>query len=91
MKVRFQIKGMTCASCSAHVEHAASEIKGVREVSVSLLTDSLSLSCDDSDAARVRQEVVAAVKKAGYSATPEGADGAEDRTEEKKRTLRCPR
>ncbi|MBR7184606.1 MAG: cadmium-translocating P-type ATPase [Clostridia bacterium] len=76
MKLRFQIKGMTCASCSAHVEHAACGVAGVREVSVSLLTDSLSLACDDADAARVRREIVAAVKRAGYAASPEGEQPA---------------
>ena len=70
MKLRFTIKGMTCASCSAHVEHAAGGVAGVREVSVSLLTDALSLTCDDGDAARVRREIVAAVKRAGYTALP---------------------
>ena len=72
MKLRFKITGMTCASCSAHVEHAAGGVAGVREVSVSLLTDALSLTCDDGDAARVRREIVAAVKRAGYTALPEG-------------------
>ena len=72
MKLRFQVKGMTCASCSAHVEHAACGVAGTREVSVSLLTDSLSLTVDDADAPRVRREIVAAVKKAGYTAIPEG-------------------
>ena len=46
-------------------------------MSVSLLTDSLSLTCDDGDAARVRREIVAAVKRAGYAALPEGDAPAE--------------
>ena len=41
---RFDVTGMTCASCSAHVHKAVSAVKGVKEVSVSLLTNSMLVS-----------------------------------------------
>lgn len=36
---KFSVSGMTCASCSAHVEKAVAAVPGVREVSVNLLTN----------------------------------------------------
>ena len=38
MKQTFQVTGMTCSACSAHVEKAVSKVEGVSAVSVNLLT-----------------------------------------------------
>ena len=37
----YDVTGMSCAACSAHVEKAVSNVEGVSEVSVSLLTTSM--------------------------------------------------
>ena len=37
----FIVKGMSCASCQAHVEKAVSSIDGVSSCTVSLLTNSM--------------------------------------------------
>ena len=38
---RFEITGMSCAACSAHVEKAVAAVPGVSAVAVSLLTNSM--------------------------------------------------
>ena len=67
MKQRFDVTGMTCASCQAHVEKAAHNVAGVSSAQVSLLTNSLTVEYTDA-AAFDPQKVIAAVKAAGYGA-----------------------
>ena len=38
---RYNVTGMSCAACQAHVEKAVSKVPGVESVSVSLLTNSM--------------------------------------------------
>ena len=38
-KKKFNVTGMTCSACSAHVEKAVSKVPGVQSVAVSLLTN----------------------------------------------------
>ena len=59
----FNIKGMSCAACSARVEKAVSELKDVDECSVNLLTNSMLVNGSAST-----EEIIAAVEKAGYEA-----------------------
>ena len=42
----FDVKGMTCAACSAHVEKSVRRLEGVNDVSVSLLTNSMEVRFD---------------------------------------------
>lgn len=72
----FDITGMTCASCQAHVTKVVKEIPGVRDVSVSLMTNSMKVDTDVSSSA-----IIDAVEKAGYGARERGASEEED-TEE---------
>lgn len=58
---------MTCAACSAHVEKAAASVKGVREVSVNLLMNSMVVEYDEPATA---EDICAAVAAAGYGAFP---------------------
>lgn len=60
---QYRITGMTCASCQSHVEKAAAKIPGVKNASVSLLTNTLLVEGDVSD-----QAVIKAVESAGYGA-----------------------
>ncbi len=62
----FSIEGMNCASCAAHVERAASKVKGISFASVNLATERLTISYDDKKTSPT--EVVEAVSKAGYRA-----------------------
>ena len=68
---KFQVTGMTCAACVAHVEKAVSALEGVQEVSVSLLTNSMTVSWDeDRESAG---GICKAVSDAGYGASPSAA------------------
>ncbi len=66
-KQQFQVTGMTCSACSAHVEKAVSHVEGVDSVVVSLLTNSMTVNYDESqtDCSKIMQ----AVEKSGYSAS----------------------
>ena len=66
---KFQITGMTCAACSAHVEKAAASVVGVNKVNVSLLMNSMTV---EYDGPATPQEICAAVESAGYGVQREG-------------------
>lgn len=46
MKQKYDVTGMTCSACSAHVEKAVCEVDGVKNCSVSLLTNSMTVEYD---------------------------------------------
>ncbi len=70
VKQKYNVTGMTCSACSAHVEKAVRGVQGVSEVSVNLLTNSMVV---ESDAPLEQDVIVKAVEHAGYGASP--ADG----------------
>lgn len=70
-KCQYMVTGMTCAACQAHVEKAVSRLPGVDKVTVSLLTNSMSVEGKAS-----ASDVVEAVEKAGYGAKPMNASSA---------------
>ena len=72
MKEKFDVSGMTCAACQASVEKSVSKVPGVQEVSVSLLTNSMQVEHDEGVGA---EEIIAAVRHAGYDARMAGAAG----------------
>ncbi len=67
----FDVKGMTCAACSAHVEKSVRKLEGVSDVAVSLLTNSMEVQFDP--AAVTPEQICRAVASGGYSASPRGA------------------
>lgn len=79
MKISFNVQGMTCAACSARVEKATSAVPGVVSVAVNLLKNSMEVQlAADANAAEATAAIEAAVKKAGYGASPKGQAGAPD-------------
>jgi len=62
----FDIKGMSCSSCVAHVEKAVSKLEGIQALNVNLLTNSMSVRYDENDITASKIEEV--VKDAGYEA-----------------------
>lgn len=48
MKQKFDVTGMTCSACVAHVEKAVKKLPGVQDVAVSLMTNSMQVEYDDS-------------------------------------------
>lgn len=65
---QFIVMGMTCAACQARVEKAVGKLPGVKAVSVSLLTNSMGVDGDVSEA-----DVIRAVEEAGYGARPKNS------------------
>ncbi len=93
-KQSFDVTGMSCAACQAHVEKAVSKVEGVKDVSVSLLTNSMRVEydggvCDDA-------KIISAVSGAGYGASvrsgeskaaPDVTDAADKNTKAMKKRL----
>ena len=91
MKISFNIQGMTCAACSARVEKATSAVPGVASVAVNLLKNSMEVQlAADANAAEVAAAIEAAVKKAGYGASPKGQAGLLLQAQASLRAIRTP-
>ena len=67
MKQTFNVTGMTCSACSAHVEKAVNKLEAVSKAEVSLMTNSMSVEYN-SDALSP-QDIIHAVEQAGYGAS----------------------
>lgn len=68
---KFDVGGMTCAACQAHVDRAVSKLDGIQSVAVNLLAGSMLV---DYDPAQVTpDDICTAVDRAGYSASPVSA------------------
>lgn len=66
-KSKFDIQGMTCSSCSSHVERAVSKLDGIVSVSVNLLSNNMVVEYDENI---LNENVIAsAVIDAGYGAS----------------------
>ena len=74
---KYNVTGMSCSACSARVEKAVSKVDGVRTCQVNLLTNSMMVDGDATSG-----DIISAVEKAGYGATP--ADSAGQNAHEKK-------
>lgn len=61
----FDIEGMTCASCVAHVEKSLKDLDGVSNVSVNLMTHTASLHMEDNI---TNEQIIKAVEDTGYKA-----------------------
>lgn len=65
-KVLFDIGGMSCASCQAHVNKAVSSLKGVYKCNVNLISNSMEVEFDET--ITNEKEIIKVVNKAGYKA-----------------------
>ena len=74
---QYSVTGMTCAACQARVEKVVSNVPGVTDVSVSLLTNSMGVEGTAASA-----DIVAAVEKAGYHASVKGTQKKSSQREE---------
>ena len=67
---KYMVTGMSCAACQAHVEKAVNGVDGVESCSVSLLTNSMSVTGSaDPD------KIIRAVEDAGYGVVLEDKTG----------------
>ena len=65
MKERFDVSGMTCASCQANVQKAVEKL-GVDFVNVNLISETMTVSYDDGKISE--NDIIKAVEKIGYGA-----------------------
>ncbi len=65
-KQTFQVTGMTCSACSAHVEKAVCKLQGVEAAPVNLMLGSMTVSYDETTTNA--DAIIAAVTAAGYGA-----------------------
>lgn len=72
MKQKFDVTGMSCSACSAHVEKAVSKVPGIDKVQVNLLQNSMVV--EYAEGASDAQEIIHAVEEAGYSASVKGKE-----------------
>lgn len=83
---KYEVKGMGCAACQARVQKVVSEVKGVSECSVNLLTNSM-LVAGTADS----EDIIEAVRNAGYDASLAPEDSIkiyeDDREKIKKRLV----
>ena len=66
-KVKLNVTGMSCAACSAHVEKALGKTEGVQQATVSLMTNSASVTFDENIVSAA--QLIEAVEKSGYGAS----------------------
>ncbi len=65
----FNVTGMTCTVCSAHVEKSVSALVGVKKVNVNLLSGEMSVEYSSEVTA---DDIISAVVSAGYGASLKG-------------------
>lgn len=78
VKRRYDIEGMTCAACAAHVQNAADKTPGVATASVNLLKNSMEVELAPGvEPVQLDAALAESIGKAGYGASPhEVAAGA---------------
>ncbi len=77
--VELAISGMTCAACATRLEKVLSRVAGVEKAAVNLATERATLAVPVGAVATA--ELIAAVRKAGFDATPLAA-ASEQRAEQ---------
>lgn len=64
-KVTILVKGMHCASCASNIERSLKKVPGVKNATVSLLTEKAFVESEGAN----KEELAKAVSRAGYKAT----------------------
>lgn len=75
-KEKFDIQGMTCSSCSSHVEKAVKKLDGVSTVSVNLLSNNMIVNYNENIINN--EQIIQAVKEAGYGASLENLNNKKE-------------
>jgi len=71
MKHKYDVIGMSCSACSAHIDKAVRKVEGVYDVNVNLLSNSMVVDFDET---KVNDALIMkTVENAGYKAMPEKA------------------
>ena len=70
MTEKFDVTGMTCSACSAHVEKSVSKLDGVKSVNVNLLRNNMHVEFDENVVSI--NDIISAVVSGGYGASVAG-------------------
>ena len=73
-KETFDVQGMTCSSCQAHVEKAVRNLDGIKSANVNLISNNMIVEYDEKKLDE--NKIISAVVNAGY-----GANKAEDNSD----------
>lgn len=74
-KSKFNVTGMTCSACQAHVEKAVRSVNGVATVNVNLLQNFMQVEYDENSTDSAK--IISAVENAGYGASEKGAESVQ--------------
>lgn len=80
MNATFSVTGMTCVNCVSNVEKAVKNVNGIKEVKINLTEEIMFVSYDEKQTDD--EEIIRAVKKAGYNAVSSekiGKEGSKSR------------
>lgn len=80
MKQKFNVTGMSCAACSAHVEKSVNGVEGVSHCDVNLLANSMMVEYDETKTNPT--QIIQSVEQGGYGASLVGS-----KQEEKKENV----
>lgn len=74
---KFDVTGMTCSACSAHVEKSVRALDGINSVNVNLLSNFMEVEYDEN---KVNDDIIIkAVEKGGYGASVKGKEALADK------------
>ena len=76
MKKKFDVTGMTCAACEAHVTKSVKNVEGVIDCQVNLLSENMEVQYDESKISS--EDIIEAVRKGGYGAHLQDEDSHQD-------------
>ena len=79
-KKQFNVHGMTCSACVAHVNSSLSKLESIHDVNVHLLSNSMEVEFDDQKITET--EICNITTKAGYPTTIKGVEKASDKNVE---------
>ncbi len=63
MKKRYNLRDLDCANCAAKMEEAIKKIDGVRDATVSFLTQKMTIDADDERFEAIMDQVVKVCRK----------------------------
>ena len=63
MKCDFKIKGLDCANCAAELERAISKVNGVDKVSISFMSERMSIELDENSKEIIMKDIEKVIRK----------------------------
>ncbi len=63
MKKRYDLEDLDCANCALKMENAIKKIDGVRDASVSFMTQKMTVEAEDSRFDEIMKQIVKTCKK----------------------------